>query len=352
VTPLASPAGPAPTKAPEAATAKSGRGLRRRRTTSDPAEGPGAAAPGTGAVASVGAAPTAPGDPSAPTLRPVPGYRPSPQAAPATPVPAPGISAAGPITLPGSQTPLPKEKPRPKAEPAVLPKPDTTLSFSERYRGTQYSNPDIERFLPPPPRARGRRRWARILLAGLLLVGLLAAALGGSWFLFLSPNAVIGPSASAPGSAAASVTPRPTPRPTPTINGLIADEVEIAACLLLTEDAQQQGDLMSLRTDVLAGGTPDLPARAAELQAAIETSRSSLPTLDAIAETQLLGTAWAALYDIEIDALTQIAAAPDAAARKAAVKRLDEAKAARQAVVEAHAALVAAVPEATCTIAP
>jgi hypothetical protein len=185
------------------------------------------------------------------------------------------------------------------------------------------------------------------------VVGLLAAALAGSWVLFLSPNAVIGPSASPPGSAAVSASPRPTPRPTPTINGLIADEVEIAACLLFSEDARQQADLGTLRTDALAGGAPDLPARVAETQAAIDASRSSLPMLDASAETQPLAAAWTALYEIEMDALSQMAAAPtDAAALKAAVKRLDEGKAARTAVVDAHAALVAAFPEATCTIVP
>jgi hypothetical protein len=37
---------------------------------------------------------------------------------------------------------------------------------------------------------------------------------------------------------------------------------------------------------------------------------------------------------------------------KAAVKRLDEATAAREAVAEAHAALVATYPETTCVVVP
>ena len=74
-------------------------------------------------------------------------------------------------------------------------------------------------------------------------------------------------------------------------------------------------------------------------------SRSSLPTLEADAATQALAAAWSALYEIEADALAQIAAAPaDADALKAAVKRLDEEREARAAVVEAHAALVATYP--------
>ena len=271
---------------------------------------------------------------------------------PTPPTAPPGIAAAPPVRLPGSQAPLPREQPTPKPAPAVVPKEDTSLSFSERYRGTEYSNPDIERFLPPTPAARRRRRWARILLVAVLFVALLAAALGGSWFLFFSPDALIGPTAS-PSAAAASATPRPTPTPRPTIHGLIADEVEVAACLLFAEDAQRAGDLATLRADALAGGTADLAARAAALTSAIETSRSSLPTLEADAATQALAAAWSALYEIETDALAQVAAAPaDADALKAAVKRLDEAKEARAAVVEAHAALVATYPEATCVVVP
>ena len=273
-------------------------------------------------------------------------------AAPSTPA-TPGISATGPIMLPGSQTPLPKETPLPKPEPAVVPKADSTLSFSERYRGTQYGNPDIERFLPPAPGAKRSRRWVRILVVAIVFVATLAAALAGSWFLFLSPDAVIGPTAGPSRAATASATPRSSATPKPTIHGLIADEVEIAACLLLAEDAQQQDDLATLRTDVLGGGTPDVAARAAAVKAAIETSRSSLPTLDGATEVGPLAAAWTALYEIEMDALSQMAAGPaDADALKAAVKRLDEAKAARTAVADAHAALVATFPEVSCVVRP
>ena len=260
-------------------------------------------------------------------------------------------TAMGPVTLPGSQTRLPKEKSGAKPEPAVVPKPDTTLSFSERYRGTQYSNPDIERFLPPPRGAKGQRRWGRILVVAVLFVATLAAALAGSWFVFFSPNAIIGPGGGASSSAGALATPRPTAAPTPTIHGLIPDEVEVAGCLLFTEDAQRQAGLAALRTDALAGGAPDLAERAAAVTEAIEGRRSSLPMLEAEVPMQALAAAWLALYDIEIDALAQMAAAPaDAEALKVAVKRLDQAGAARTAVADAQTALVAVYAEATCVV--
>ena len=103
----------------------------------------------------------------------------------------------------------------------------------------------------------------------------------------------------------------------------------------------------------LAGGSPDPATRATAVKAAIETSRSSVPTLEGVAETQPLAAAWTALLDIETDALSQVLAAPgDAAALKAAVKRLDAAKAARKAVVDAQAALVASFPETSCVVRP
>jgi hypothetical protein len=265
---------------------------------------------------------------------------------------APAQSASGPVLLPGTQTALPKEKPVPK-EPAVVAKDDTTMSFSERYRGTQYSNPDVERFLPPVKGTRAGRRWGRILLVILLFAATLAAALAVSWFLFFSPQAIIGPAASPTTGVAASGTPRPTPTPKPTIHGAIADEIEIAACLLLSEDAQRAPDLDALRTDALAGGAPDLANRAAAVVAGIEASRPSLPTLSSAPPTEALAAAWLAVFDIETDGLRMMAAAPtDAKALKAAVKRLDESIAARKALDEAQAAFVAAYPEAICAVTP
>ena len=183
------------------------------------------------------------------------------------------------------------------------------MSFSERYRGTQYSNPDVERFLPPVKGAKSGRRWGRIVVV-LLFLATLAAALAASWFLFFSPHALIGPTASPTSGAAASGTPGPTPTPKPTIHGAIPDEIEIAACLLLSEDAQRRPDIDALRTDALAGGAPDLAARAAAVSAAIEASRPSLPTLSSAPQTQALAAAWLAVFDIESDALGQMAAAP------------------------------------------
>lgn len=253
--------------------------------------------------------------------------------------------------LPGTQTALPKENPVPK-EPAVVPKADTTMSFSERYRGTQYSNPDVERFLPPVQGTKSGRRWGRIVVL-LLFVATLAAALAASWFLFFSPQALIGPAASPSIGAAASGTPGPTPTPKPTIHGAIPDEIEIAACLLLSEDAQRQPDIDALRTDALAGGAPDLAARAAAVSAAIDGSRPSLPTLSGAAQTEALAAAWLVVFDIESDALGKMAAAPtDAKALKAAVKRLDETKAARKALAEVQATFIGTYPEATCAVTP
>ena len=194
----------------------------------------------------------------------------------------PGPSATGPIMLPGTQTALPKEKPAPK-EPAVVPKADTTMSFSERYRGTQYSNPDVERFLPPVKGAKTGRRWGRIVVV-LLFVATLAAALAGSWFLFFSPQCPHRATRRSPTiGAAASGTPRPTPTPKPTIHGAIADEVEIAACLLLSEDAQRSARHRRPahgRTGRWRAG-PGRPRSGGS--AAIEASRPSLPTLSSAA---------------------------------------------------------------------
>jgi hypothetical protein len=82
---------------------------------------------------------------------------------------------------------------------------------------------------------------------------------------------------------------------------------------------------------------------------AIEVSRSTLPVLEAEVPMQALAAAWLALYDIETDALAQMAVAPaDAEALKAAVERLDQSEAARTAVADAQTALVAAYAEATC----
>ena len=277
----------------------------------------------------------------------VPEQTPAPPQATATP----GQSATGPITLPGTQTALPKEKPVAK-EPAVVPKADTTMSFSERYRGTQYSNPDVERFLPPVQGTKSGRRWGRIAVL-LLFVATLGAALAASWFLFFSPQAIIGPTAGPSIGAAASATPGLTPTPKPTIHGAIPDEIEIAACLLLSEDAQRRADIDALRTDAVAGGAPDLAARAAAISAAIERSRPSLPTLESADQTGALATAWLAVFDIESDALGQMVAAPsDAKALKAAVKRLDETKAAYKTLDEQQAAFIATYPEATCAVAP
>ncbi len=181
----------------------------------------------------------------------------------------------------------------------------------------------------------------------------LAAALAASWFLFFSPQALIGPTTSPTTGAAASATPRPTASPKPTVHGAIPDELEIAACLLLSEDAQRQPDIDAIRTDALAGGAPDLAARAAAVSAAIEGSRPSLPTLSSAAPTEALAAAWLAVFDIEMDALGKVAAAPtDAKALKAAVKRLDETTAARKALDEAQAAFIATYPEATCVVVP
>ncbi|HVQ22048.1 MAG TPA: zinc ribbon domain-containing protein [Candidatus Saccharimonadia bacterium] len=317
VVPPAPPTEPAATS--DAKPPKSGRGLLRRK----PIEAGGTAA-------AMGAAATQ---------------------TPAETAAAPGQSASGPIMLPGTQTALPKEKPVPK-EPAVVPKTDTTMSFSERYRGTQYSNPDVERFLPPVHGANSGRRWGRIV--GLMLfVAALGAALVASWFLLFSPQALIGPTTSPTIGAAASGTPGPTPTPKPTIHGAIPDEVEIAACLLLSEDTQRRPDIDALRTDALAGGAPDLAARAAAVSATIEASRPSLPTLSSAPQTEALAAAWLAVFDVESDALGQMAAAPlDAKALKAAVKRLDETKAGYKTLDAAQAAFVATYPEATCTVAP
>lgn len=333
VIPLLPPPEPSPAKA-EGGGSKGARGLLRRKSSSN--EGAAGTAASAGAAASAG------------DVVDTPAKATSAQ----SPTPAmPDQTALGPVTLPGSQTRLPKEKPAPKAESTVLAKPDTTLSFSERYRGTQYGNPDIERFLPPPRGAKRQRRWGRILLVVVLFVATLGAALAGSWFVFFSPSAIIGPGASRSSPAGASVTPRPTAEPTPTVHGLIPDEVEVAGCLLFTEDAQRQAGLAALRTDALAGGAADLAARAAAVTEAIEVSRSSLPALEAEVPMQALAAAWLALYEIEIDALAQMAAAPaDAEALKAAVERLDEAAAARMAVADAQVALVAIYPEATCTV--
>ena len=98
---------------------------------------------------------------------------------------------------------------------------------------------------------------------------------------------------------------------------------------------------------------PDLAVRAAAVSAAIEGSRPSLPILSSAAQTEALAAAWLAVFDIESDALGQMAAAPsDAKALKAAVKRLDETKAARKTLDEVQAAFIATYPEATCAVTP
>ena len=189
----------------------------------------------------------APGAPPGPTLRPVPGYRhslrgrPSPQA-PSAPPPRPGPSATGPITLPGSQTPLPKEKPRPKAEPAVVPKPDTTLSFSERYRGHPVQQPRHRALPAPAPRRDGSATMgpdpARQSRRGRLCWLPRWPAAGSS---SSHRTRSSGRARARPAAPPCRRRPRPTPRPTPTINGLIADEVEIAACLLFARGCPAAG---------------------------------------------------------------------------------------------------------------
>jgi hypothetical protein len=240
----------------------------------------------------------------------------------------------------------------PKPTPAVLPKDESNLSFSERYRGTQYSNPDIERFLPPTSQ-QVRRGRIRGLLTGLVAVALLVGVVAAAWFLFLAPGAQFGLGPSPSPTAAASATPRPTPTPSPSINGLLPDEVEIAACLMLAEDAGQAAELGELQADIAAERTADLPARVDAIAAAIAASRSSLAALESREETAALAAAWAALYGLEtevLDAVRAAAEAGDVEALAGAAERLGEADAARAAVVEAHDALVAAFPEASCVV--
>ena len=265
----------------------------------------------------------------------------------------PGLSATAPVTLPGSQTPLPKEAPAQKSGPAVVPQPDTTLSFSERYRGTQYSNPDIERFLPPPKSASGGRRGLRIVVVIVILLALVAAAAAGGWLLFLSPAALIAPSGSAPGGAPGSATPRPTPQPTPTVHGLVADEAEIVACRLIGEAAPQGTALDAIRADVAARTIDGLPARMADVTSAMALSATDLPTLEAVSQTTELAAAYRS-FDEQTKAAFDavVAAGTSAKALKKALKPLDAARASYQAVVEAQQALVDTYPEASCLIEP
>jgi hypothetical protein len=127
----------------------------------------------------------------------------------------------------------------------------------------------------------------------------------------------------------------------------------VAACLLLDEDAAQAGDFVRLQSDIDAGRTAGLAEQVEALGAAIATSRPSVALLEAREETAPLAAAWAALYQVETDALTAIRAAleaGDAKALAAASKALDGAEEARTAVADAQTALVIAYPEATCQV--
>src|SRR3990172_1479822 len=173
--------------------------------------------------------------------------------APVRPMPPPGAqSSAGSPTQPAqgspedsgprfrvirrpsrSGRPVPtKPTARAQPTPGLEAKPDPSLSFSERYRGTPYSSPEREALLPPSPGITPKRR-GRLAIVGIVVVALVLATAAGAYAFLFAPSAGDNPlagGATARATATASPTPRERATPTPiaTRHGLVPDEVEIA----------------------------------------------------------------------------------------------------------------------------
>ena len=117
------------------------------------------------------------------------------------------------------------------------------MSFSERYRGTQYRpNPDVDDSCHP---SRARSPAAD---------GVGSSSSSCSWPpsppRWLQAGSCSSPPTPSSGrlpahriGAAASGTPSPRQRRSRPVHGAIPDDIEIAACLLLSEDAQRQPDI-------------------------------------------------------------------------------------------------------------
>src|SRR3990170_745543 len=204
-----------------------------------------------------------------------------------------------------SGRPVPtKPTARAQPTPALEPKPDPSLSFSERYRGTPYSSPEREALLPPS-------------------------------------------------SGLAPPHERATPTPIATRHGLVPDEVEIAGCLVAAEVAAVRTALDALLADIAAERHAGVSDRARALAAAVATTAGSLRTIEAFEPAQGLAVAYGRLLALESDALGAIVdAAADPQRLAAAARRLEGLEPAMAAVAAAQADLLARFPEVACGAAP
>jgi hypothetical protein len=242
---------------------------------------------------------------------------------------------------------------------APEPKPDQSLSFSERYRGTSYSSPEGEALLPSSPGLTPMARRRRLAIVGIVVVALVLATAAGAYAFLFAPSAGDFPLAgSETARATATATPTPTPReratPTPIAmrHGLVPDEVEIAGCLVAAEVAAERTALDALLADIAADRHPGVSDRARALAAEVATTTGSLRTIEAFEPAQGLAVAYGRLMALESDALGAIATADDPQRLAAAAHRLAGLEKAMAAVAAAQADLLARFPEVACGAAP
>src|SRR3970040_2020834 len=215
--------------------------------------------------------------------------------APVRPVPPPGAqSSAGAPTQPAQGSPedsgprfrvirrpsrsgrpvptAPASKPTARAQPtpALEPKPDPSLSFSERYRGTPYSSPEREALPPPSPGLAPPKRRGRLAIVGIVVVALVLATAAGAYAFLFAPSAGDNPlagGATARATATANAIPNPRERAHP------------------------------------PAGVSD---RARALAAEVATTAGSLRTIEAFEPAQGLAVAYGRLMALESDALGAI----------------------------------------------
>ena len=303
--------------------------------------------------------------------------------APVRPMPPPGAqSSAGAPTQPAQGSPedsgprfrvirrpsrsgrpvppTPASKPTAHARPtpALEPKPDPSLSFSERYRGTPYSSPEREALLPSAPGLAPPKRRGRLAIVGIVVVALILATAAGAYAFLFAPSTGDNPlagGATVQATATSTATPREVATSTPiaTRHGLVPDEVEIAGCLVAAEVVAERTALDALLADIAADRHAGVSDRARALVAEVATTAGSLRTIEAFEPAQGLAVAYGRLLALESDALGAIVdAAADAQRLAAAARRLEGLEPAMAAVAAAQADLLARFPEVACGAAP